>query len=41
VIVRAIVLAARTGEEGDEKIFVLPVEDAVRVRTGESGIDAV
>ena len=28
---------ARTGEIGDGKIFVLPVEDAIRVRTGESG----
>lgn len=29
--------SARTGEIGDGKIFVLPVEDAVRVRTGEDG----
>ena len=28
---------ARTGNVGDGKIFVLPVEDAIRVRTGESG----
>jgi len=41
VIVRAIVAAARTGEEGDGKVFVLPVEDAVRVRTGEGGDDAI
>lgn len=33
--------AARTGRIGDGKIFVLPVEDAVRIRTGERGIDAV
>lgn len=35
-----VVRAARTGEEGqigDGKIFVLPLEDAVRIRTGESG----
>ena len=32
---------ARTGEIGDGKIFVMPVEDAVRIRTGESGADAV
>jgi nitrogen regulatory protein P-II 1 len=29
--------AARTGSEGDGMIFVLPVEDAIRVRTGERG----
>ena len=33
--------AARTGETGDGKIFVLPVENAVRVRTGEDGKNAV
>jgi nitrogen regulatory protein PII len=41
LIVRAIVTAARTGEEGDGKVFVLPVEDAVRVRTGDGGNDAI
>lgn len=41
VIVRAIVAAARTGEPGDGKVFVLPVDDAVRVRTGEGGDDAI
>lgn len=40
-IVRAIVANARTGEEGDGKVFVLPIEDVVRVRTGEGGDDAV
>ncbi len=40
-IVRAIVANARTGEEGDGKVFVLPIEDAVRVRTGEGGDDAI
>jgi len=40
-IVRAIVRNARTGKIGDGKIFVLPVEDAVRVRTGEGGDNAI
>jgi nitrogen regulatory protein P-II 1 len=33
--------AAATGKIGDGKIFVLPVETAIRVRTGERGIDAI
>jgi nitrogen regulatory protein P-II 1 len=33
--------AANTGKIGDGKIFVLPVEQAVRVRTGETGVDAI
>jgi len=37
VVTKTILRHARTGEIGDGKIFVLPVEDAVRVRTGESG----
>ncbi|MFV9691557.1 MAG: P-II family nitrogen regulator [Desulfobacteria bacterium] len=32
---------ARTGKIGDGKIFVLPVEEAVRIRTGEKGKDAI
>jgi nitrogen regulatory protein PII len=32
---------ARTGKIGDGKIFVLPVEEAIRVRTGEKGSDAI
>ncbi|ACV11535.1 nitrogen regulatory protein P-II [Halorhabdus utahensis DSM 12940] len=40
-VVEAIREAAHTGEKGDGKIFVLPVEDAVQVRTGESGPEAV
>ncbi len=40
-VVRALVQSARTGGIGDGKIFVLPVEDAVRIRTGEDGMDAV
>ena len=37
----AIQTAARTGKIGDGKIFVLNVEDAIRIRTGERGNDAV
>ncbi len=36
-IVRAIIQVNRTGYPGDGKIFVSPVEDAVRIRTGERG----
>ena len=36
-VVQVIVEAARTGNIGDGKIFVLPVADAIRVRTGERG----
>jgi len=39
--VHAIATGARTGEMGDGKIFVLPVENAVRVRTGEAGEKAI
>jgi len=37
----AVVNAARTGKIGDGKIFVLPVEQTVRIRTGERDEDAV
>ena len=37
----AIVKAAGTGKVGDGKIFVFPVEQAVRIRTGEKGKDAI
>jgi len=37
----AIVTAARTGRIGDGKIFVSPVDDAVRIRTGERGESAI
>ncbi|MBF6616249.1 P-II family nitrogen regulator [Pollutimonas thiosulfatoxidans] len=37
----AIIKAAFTGKIGDGKIFVTAVEQAVRIRTGESGIDAL
>ena len=36
-VVDVIVAAAKTGQIGDGKIFILPVADAIRVRTGESG----
>jgi nitrogen regulatory protein P-II 1 len=39
--IEAIVASGRTGEVGDGKIFLLPVSDAVRVRTGERGNAAV
>ena len=35
--VQAIMQAARTGEIGDGRIFILPVEDSIRIRTGERG----
>jgi len=41
IVVEAIERAARTGRIGDGKIFVLPVEHALRIRTGETGPDAV
>ena len=40
-VLSAIIRGARTGEKGDGKVFVLPVENAVRVRTGEEGINAI
>ena len=35
--VKAIVKAAQTGEIGDGRIFIIPIEDAIRIRTGERG----
>ena len=40
-VVQAIVGAANTGRIGDGKIFVLPMEEVIRIRTGERGTDAV
>ncbi len=40
-IVDAILKYARTGSVGDGKIFLLPVEDAIRIRTGESGAEVL
>jgi len=39
--VRVIQEKARTGEIGDGKIFLIPVEEVVRIRTGETGTDAI
>jgi nitrogen regulatory protein P-II 1 len=39
--VEAVIRAARTGKIGDGKIFVTPVEQVIRIRTGESGESAV
>jgi nitrogen regulatory protein P-II 1 len=41
LVIEAIVGAARTGETGDGKIFILPVEGVVRVRTGDRDENAV
>jgi len=40
-VIEAISNAARTGKIGDGKIFVSDVEQAIRIRTGESGTDAL
>jgi len=40
-VVKTIVKAAATGQIGDGKIFVAPVEEAIRIRTGESGEGAI
>lgn len=37
----AIIKGARTGEIGDGKIFVLPMEECIRIRSGEKGKDAI
>jgi nitrogen regulatory protein PII len=39
--IEAITNAARTGKIGDGKIFVSSVEDVIRIRTGETGQDAI
>jgi nitrogen regulatory protein P-II 1 len=40
-VLDAVSNAAKTGRIGDGKIFVLPVEDVVRIRTGETGEEAI
>jgi nitrogen regulatory protein P-II 1 len=40
-VVGAIEKAAKTGRIGDGKIFVLPIEEVIRIRTGERGSDAI
>ena len=40
-IIQAIIAGAKTGKLGDGKIFVVPVDDVVRIRTGERGPNAI
>ena len=40
-VVEAIIASAKTGQIGDGKIFVTPIEEAVRIRTGETDADAL
>lgn len=40
-VVEAITSAAKTGRIGDGKIFIVPLEDVIRIRTGETGESAV
>ena len=40
-VCEAIEAAARTGRIGDGKIFVIPIEQAIRIRTGDRGADAI
>jgi nitrogen regulatory protein P-II 1 len=40
-VIEAIERSARSGKIGDGKIFVLPVDEAIRIRTGERGADAL
>ena len=40
-VIEAIIESARTGKIGDGKIFIMPLENAVRVRTSESGASAL
>ena len=40
-VITAVTLAVRRHEDGDGRIFVAPVEDVIRIRTGETGADAL
>ena len=40
-VIEAIANAAMTGKIGDGKIFVTPLEQAIRIRTGETGVEAI
>jgi nitrogen regulatory protein PII len=40
-VVKVLLERARTGQIGDGKIFIIPVVDAIRIRTGETGKDAI
>ncbi|KGF71608.1 nitrogen regulatory protein P-II [Neosynechococcus sphagnicola sy1] len=41
LVVDKVITAARTGEIGDGKIFVTPVEQTIRIRTGEKNLEAI
>ncbi|MBD2104762.1 P-II family nitrogen regulator [Leptolyngbya sp. FACHB-261] len=41
MVVEKIIAAARTGEIGDGKIFVSPVDETIRIRTGERNLEAI
>jgi nitrogen regulatory protein P-II 1 len=40
-VVQALLVVARTGEIGDGKVFIMPMDDIIRIRTGERGEDAL
>ena len=40
-VLDAVVGASQTGKIGDGKVFILPIEEAVRIRTGEKGEEAI
>jgi nitrogen regulatory protein P-II 1 len=40
-VLSAIVRGAKTGKTGDGNIFIIPIENMIRVRTGDSGINAI
>ncbi|CCW40234.1 Nitrogen regulatory protein P-II [Streptococcus agalactiae ILRI005] len=40
-VVEAMILAVQTGEIGDSKIFIIPIEDAIRIRTGQHRDEAL
>jgi nitrogen regulatory protein P-II 1 len=41
MVVEKVIAAARTGEIGDGKIFISPVDQVIRIRTGEKNLEAV
>jgi nitrogen regulatory protein P-II 1 len=41
LVIEKIIASARTGEIGDGKIFITPVEQVIRIRTGEKNLEAV
>jgi nitrogen regulatory protein P-II 1 len=41
LVVDKIITAAKTGEIGDGKLFITPVEQAIRIRTGEKNLEAI